>query len=179
MDFDQTNRWLTLVANLAVIAGILVLAIELRQNTQQLRAQSYQAWNAANTAIDMAIADPNLSAIVASGHADSSNLSGDTYISYAMFHMSMLQMAQSAHYLYLQGALDEELWQAEMRRAAGILSITGVRQWWVAGGRTQLSPSFVRFIESVDPGETLRWNWDKERGFYSSDFSEPIELPSE
>jgi len=179
VDFDKTNRWLTLMANFAVIAGILVVAIELRQNTQQLRVHAYQAWNAANTAIDMTIADPELSAIVAGGHADSANLSNDTYIAYAMFHLSMLQMAQSAHYLYLQGALDEELWQAEMRRAAGLLSLPGVRQWWNAGGRTQLSPSFVDYIESVDPGETMRWNWDKERGFYPSSFSEEFEHQAE
>jgi len=33
MDTDRLNRWLTLVANLAVVAGIIFLAIEIRQNT--------------------------------------------------------------------------------------------------------------------------------------------------
>jgi len=33
MDTDRLNRWLTLVANLGVIAGIVFLAIEIRQNT--------------------------------------------------------------------------------------------------------------------------------------------------
>lgn len=179
MDFDRTNRWLTLVTNFAVIAGILFLVVELQQNTQQLRVQSYQAWNAANAAINMAIANQELSAIVSSGHANSANLSKDTYIAYAMFHLSMMQMAQSAHYLYLQGALDEELWQAEMQRAAGILSLPGVRQWWNAGGRTQLSPSFVDFIEAVDPGKTIRWNWDEEGGFFPSDFSAEFEPPAQ
>ena len=174
MDLEKTNRWLTLIGNFAVIAGIFFLAIEIRQNTQQIQVQSYQAWNAANTAMNMTIADPSLSAIVSAGHADSTGLSRDTYIAYAMFHLSMLQMAQSANYLYLQGALDEELWQAEMHRAAGILSLPGVRQWWDAGGRTQVSPSFADFIESVGPGQTTRWNWDESRGFYSSDFSDDM-----
>ncbi len=178
MFLEKTNRWLTLVANFAVIAGIFFLAAEIRQNTQQLQVQSYQNWNAANTAINMTIADPDLSSIVSSGHADSANLSKQTYIAYAMFHLSLLQMAQSANYLYLQGVLDEELWRAEMGRAAGLLSLPGVRQWWNAGGRTQVSPSFARFIESVDPGETIRWNWDEERGFFPSEFSAEYEPPA-
>ena len=157
MKLDEANRWLTLLTNFAVIAGIVFLAIEIQQNTQQLKAQSYQSWNAANTEINLAIANAELSGIVAKGHVDSSNLSEETYIAYAMYHMSLMQMAQSAHYLYLEGALDEELWEAEMRRASAILSLPGVRQWWNAGGRTQLSPSFVKYVESLESDQTVRW----------------------
>jgi len=176
IDLGQT---VAVLANVGVIAGIIFLAIEVQQNTRQLRNQSYQTWSAANTEINMTIADPGLSAIVASGHDGSENLTRDTYIAYAMFHLSMLQMAQSTHYLYLQDALDEELWQAEMQRAAAVLSMTGVRQWWQAGGRTQLSPSFVRFIESVEPGEVVRWNWDQDRGYFPSNFSAPVGTSNE
>jgi hypothetical protein len=116
--------------------------------------------------MNIAIADPELSAIVSLGHPNSANLTSETYIAYAMFHMSMLQMAQSTHYLYLEGSLDEELWEAEMDRVAGILAIPGVRQWWNAGGRTQLTPSFVAYLESIDP-EMIIWYWDEERGYTS------------
>lgn len=40
MNVDRLNRWLTLVANIGVIAGIVFLAIELRQNNELLEAQS-------------------------------------------------------------------------------------------------------------------------------------------
>jgi len=164
--FDNANRWLTLTANFAVIAGIVILAVELRQNTKQLELQSYQSWVTANVEMNIAIADPELSAIVSRGHANSANLTTETYIAYAMFHLSMLQMAQSTHYLYLQGSLDKELWEAEMDRAAGILAIPGVHQWWDAGGRTQLTPSFVAFLESIEPNMTI-WYWDEEQGYTS------------
>ena len=164
MNFDKANHWLVLIANIAVIAGIAFLAVELRQNTKQLELQSYQSWVAANMELNIAISDPLLSAIVSRGHADSANLTGESAIAYAMFHMSMLQMSQSTHYLYLEGSLDRELWESEMDRAAGILSIPGVRQWWDAGGRTQLTPSFVEFLESREPGVTI-WYWDEDRGF--------------
>lgn len=166
MDIDKVNRWLTLIANFAVIAGIIFLGVEIQQNTQQLQVQSYQAWRAANTEMNMAIADPELSAIAAAGHVDSTELSKDTYIAYAMFHLSLMQMAQSTHYLYQQGSLDRELWEAEMYRAAEILSLPGVRQWWDAGGRTQLTPSFAAYIENISSESVIRWNWDEERGFY-------------
>ena len=163
---ESLNQWLTLLANVGVLAGIVFLAVGLQQNTQQLKLQSYQAWQTANNEINMMVTDPKLSAIVSSGHSDPTQLTKDNYIAYAMYHMSMMQMAQATHYLYLQGAIDEELWQAEMNRAALILSsLGGVRQWWDAGGKTQLAPSFVEFIESIESSST-RWNWDSERGFF-------------
>jgi len=164
VNFEKANHWLVLVANIAVIAGIVFLAVELRQNTKQLELQSYQSWVAANMELNIAISDPLLSAIVSRGHPDSANLTSESAIAYAMFHMSMLQMAQSMNYLYLEGSLDKELWESEMDRAAGILSIPGVRQWWDAGGRTQLAPSFVEFLEFREPGVTI-WYWDEDRGF--------------
>ena len=34
MDTDRLNRWLTLIANLGVVAGLIFLAVELNQNTK-------------------------------------------------------------------------------------------------------------------------------------------------
>ena len=166
MKFDNANQWLTLISNFAVIAGIVFLAVELQQNTKQLETQSYQAWVATNMEINTAIADPELSGIIARGHLNPRDLTRDTYVAYAMIHMSMLQMAQSTHYLYLQGSLDKELWEAEMYRAAAIINIPGVRQWWDAGAKTQLAPSFVDHIESLDPDVSETWSWDEKRGYY-------------
>jgi len=42
MDADKINRWLTLGANLAVLASIVFLAVEIRQNTEMTRAQMTQ-----------------------------------------------------------------------------------------------------------------------------------------
>ncbi len=43
MKSDRLNRWLTLAANVGVIAGILFLAIELRQNNELLTLEANYA----------------------------------------------------------------------------------------------------------------------------------------
>ncbi len=40
MDSDRLNKWLTLSANLAVVAGIIFLGLELRQNNRLLQQQA-------------------------------------------------------------------------------------------------------------------------------------------
>jgi hypothetical protein len=37
---DKINKWLTLAANVAVVAGIFFLALELSQNSRMMHAQT-------------------------------------------------------------------------------------------------------------------------------------------
>ncbi len=39
MDTDKFNRWLTLTANLGILIGLVLLIVEIRQNSQLMRAQ--------------------------------------------------------------------------------------------------------------------------------------------
>jgi hypothetical protein len=164
----EVGQAISILANFGVIVGIVFLAIEIRQNNQQLALQSYQAWVASNLQINAYFMDPEISAITAKGNADSKNLSRDSFVAHAMSHLALFQMAQSTDYLYRSGALDRELWQAEMNRAAGILAAPGVRQWWDAGGRTQVSPGFADFIESVQ-SDIATWDWRPETGYFRND----------
>jgi hypothetical protein len=102
---NKSNQWLTLLANIGVVAGIVFLAFELQQNNKQLELQSYQSWVAANLEINAALTDPALSGIMARGHLNSVNLSNESFIAYAMLNMSVMQMAQSTDYLYRSGSL--------------------------------------------------------------------------
>ncbi len=43
MDTDMANRWLTLVANLGVLVGIVLILIELNQNADLMKAQMTQS----------------------------------------------------------------------------------------------------------------------------------------
>lgn len=59
---DRTNQWLTLIANIGVIAGLLFLGYEIRQNTNIAKASAYReniqdiaAWR------ELTIVDPDLS----------------------------------------------------------------------------------------------------------------------
>ena len=43
MDSDRVNRWLTLGANLGVLIGLMLLIVEIEQNTDLVRAEIEQA----------------------------------------------------------------------------------------------------------------------------------------
>ncbi len=98
------------------------------------------------------------------GFTDSADLSEDSWVAFAYWNLGVMQMAQSVDYLYRSGSLDKTLWESEIQRAAMILTLPGVNQWWHAGGRTQLTPEFVELIECTESRVKL-FNWEKGRGF--------------
>jgi hypothetical protein len=43
MDSDRLNRWLTLIANFGVVVGLILLVVEIRQNTDFIKQESIVA----------------------------------------------------------------------------------------------------------------------------------------
>jgi hypothetical protein len=56
VNLDSTNRWLTLVANIGVLAGLIFLANELQQNTVATRLEAASNFNASFSEIELFIA---------------------------------------------------------------------------------------------------------------------------
>ncbi len=51
MNLDNLNKWLMLAANLGVIGGIILLAVELQQNNELLQSQARAARHDARTGV--------------------------------------------------------------------------------------------------------------------------------
>ncbi len=173
LEFSQLlGNYGEFVGAIAIGVTLIYVAVQLKQNTASVKANAYQEWSASNVEINVALSNPAQSQVIAAGNLDSTNLTDRTFVAFAMMHMAIMQMAQSTDYLYRSGSLDRELWEAEMNRVAGILAAPGVRQWWDAGGRTQLAPRFVKLLESTQ-SSIAYWNWDSERGFFRGDVFVP------
>lgn len=168
MDWEAVGAISEIIAVAVVVVTLIYVAVQIRQNTASVRATGYQQWLSANLELNTAAADQSMSHLFAIANADSKNLSDESFVSFAMWNLGVMQMAQATNYLYKSGSLDRELWEAEMNRAAGILAFPGVRQWWEAGGKTQLTPSFVKELEGIQSNISY-WNWDSQKGFFAGD----------
>ena len=166
MDSAKLRGWISIVANLGVLAGLILVAVQIRQSSTMLQGTSYQTWLGANVELNNALTQLNQGGRFADGNTGSRNLDEDSFMPFAMWNYSVFQMFQATNYMYEQGALDQSLWQAEMERAAGFLTLPGVRELWDAGMKTQLTPEFVSLVESTPTTMTV-WDWDVERGFHS------------
>ncbi len=76
MDNDRLNRWLTLGANLAVLAGLVALVVEIRTNTAAVQAASVQeAVNSSREYLLNIALDEDLSRIRQTGRMNLEELS--------------------------------------------------------------------------------------------------------
>ena len=65
MDVEKINRWLTLIANIGVVGGLIFLGIEIQQNTNATRASAIQqATNVARQQLYVYAEDPELTRLV-------------------------------------------------------------------------------------------------------------------
>ncbi len=167
MTAAKTRDWVSIGANVGILVGLILVAIQINQNNEMIRGSSYQMWVASNMELNAAATQAELSKTLNRGWMDSRELTEDTFIQFAMWNYSMMQMAQATDYLYKQGSLDQSLWETEIHRAALFLTAPGIRQWWDAGGKSQLTPEFVELVEST-PSTMSTWTWDAEQGFVTA-----------
>ncbi len=68
MNLDSTNRWLTLAANIGVMAGIIFLAFELQQNTVATQLQAASNFQSSFSEIEFLIAgNPEFAELLTKG----------------------------------------------------------------------------------------------------------------
>ncbi len=157
-----------LVGSLGAVIALIYLAVQVRQNTRGIRTSAHQHVVTANAAVTMAPAhNLDFAALLWKGAGSSKALTEETQVAFNLWCFQYFMMIQATHQLFLDDAVDEGVWQRELQRAVGGLKVPGFREWWEAGGRTQLSPNFVTLVEST-PLDIVGIGWSPEQGFLPS-----------
>ena len=149
MNLDSTNRWLTLAANIGVLAGILFLAYEIQQNTVATRLEAASNFNDSFSEIELFVAgNPEFAELLARGR-DGGEVSGVDQLRLTVFYNNVLRQWQFTHFQYLSDAFDEDFWQAN--RAFMIEIVSGdiglVNHW--QNFRHQYSLSFNNMMKAM------------------------------
>ena len=149
MNLDSTNRWLTLAANIGVLAGILFLAYELQQNTVASRLEAASNFQHSFNEIEMLIAgSPEFAELLIKGR-EGENTSTAEQIRLAVFYNNVLRQWQFIHFQYLSDALSEDIWKGQRAFLAQTIGDdSGLFNHWQTNKR-QYSQSFNELVESI------------------------------
>ncbi len=159
MNAKNVSRWLTLSASIGVVIGLVLLLIELDQNSDLVRAQIHQARSDAHVGMRLARADSEFlfpaweKFRAAGGPDDLSAMDQLTPIEAARvrdYISALHQDYDNLYYQYQQGYLDEEYYryrvESSIRRFAPLWKKLGIFE---AGGRR---PSFDAEIKRILSG---------------------------
>lgn len=139
LEFDQI---LSLLANFAVVAGILLLVLQLSQNREIVIAQTRAA--VSQSFIDVAAlwASENNAALVERGNRGD-ELSSDEYLKYTLLLAAVFRGNENAYYQYRQGLYDRDEFFAQREAWWRLLmNNKGVVDFWCLV-RSSYSPEFV------------------------------------
>lgn len=149
MKLSKLNEWLTLGANLGVLAGIIFLAVELQQNTQMMKSQTRDAMTQKTIDWRYTLASNRE---LTEAWADSEGIMSNPEYDANFFALSSLYDArfriwENEWYQYRQGLFDESEFSARLF-------------YW--GRVLQRRPDLALY-------------WEVQRGNYSGSFAEQID----
>ena len=151
---DKLNQWLTLVANLAVIAGMVFLALELSQNSRMMQTQTRNAVTESILNFQFNAETSGLRALAQKANSDPASLTAEESQRVAQLYVSNLRLWENIHYQYRNGVFDEDEFNAERNswRALGERTplLRGV--YCQLKQRGSLSPAFVTEMDRLAYG---------------------------
>ena len=146
---DSTNRFLALAANIGVLAGIIFLAYELRQNTVATQLEAASNFQGSFTELEMLIAgNPEFAELLRKGVEGESTTATERF-RLSAFYTNVLRQWQFIHFQYLTDAINEETWRGERAYLAEVMGFdSGLFTHWQSN-KQRYTPQFNEMIESM------------------------------
>ena len=155
MKLENADRWLTLGANLGVLAGILLLVYELAQNRALMEAQTRNEVSVQIVDLLRDVStDPQLAALLRRA-GDGEPLSAEEVIQHRHRTLAMLRYFENVHYQYRNGLYDEVEYSRQQEAWRGFLSAPASRVVW-CDWRETFSPEFVRVFNELHASVTCQ-----------------------
>ncbi len=149
MKTSVLNQWLSLGANLGVIAGIVFLGLEIQQNTAVTRSAAAQEISNASVEFFMRVAEnSDLARVVKVANENPSELSEVEIVQYEYVTGAIFMLMEGAYKQFRLGYLPEAGWEPYEKLIKGLLSNPVSRNWWV-NGSTVFSPEFETMVIAV------------------------------
>ena len=131
MNWDAIGASAETLGAIGVIATLAYLALQIRQNNNQLRGSATQAvYEYQRSLTEMLSEDPELYKIALRGNEDWSSLDTFEQQRFSIWCLHETGMWEMCHRLLEQGALDHELYDAKEAYWLQLHSSPGRREWW-------------------------------------------------
>lgn len=145
MDRTKLDSWLTVVANLAVLGGLVFVGLEIRQNTRQLRADASHSITASVNEMNAGVYnDPSLADLLIRGEQDLDDLSSIERRRFDHFQFSRLNVVEYIRDLEAEGVVDlnfrfEDFVVRQFRTKPGLQAFIREREETYAGSQELLA----------------------------------------
>jgi len=148
VDSSKLNSWLTLVANIGVLLGLLLLVVEIRHNTAASQAQTAQAIidSSRNFLVGIAM-NESFARIRESGESDITNLSDSDAYRFGAYSRGNWLYFQNVWIQWTLGVVDDRIWWTMKEIICEIQSQPGNLEEWEQH-RGVMNEEFAKIVDS-------------------------------
>jgi len=156
MSLEQASYLSQVIGALAVIASLIFVGFQVRQNTRAQRVVAVNSLAAAAVAINVpAMESPAFGEALATALKDWKAASRDQRIIAHYFLFSLFKLLENAWYQQKAGILDQAHWLGWESLLRKYYHSEGVRQVWWPSRRHAYSPEFQNFLAKTKPLEEI------------------------
>ena len=138
-----------LIGGLAVVASLVYLALQIRQNTRTVRGSTLHLNTDLWASLFLRLAEPDIARAYVAGMAGRPDMKPLHYTQFFFICRAMFLGYENQYYQVRQGVLDRETYEAYQRAiATQFLAFPGFRIWWQQS-RSVFSPAFAEHIDAM------------------------------
>ena len=173
---DRVNSWLSLIASVGILAGLVLVAIELNQNTDQLRLQLVVQTTQKLFENNRDLLGDNPTSTIAKSITNPEDLTYEEFLIASSFVLNGLNEWEDRFFIHEKGLISDRDWKRHIDHNIGwTLGNRFAQQYWQIAKST-FEQEFVQYIDqaltNIDENSTYR-EW-LESGFSGdSEDSEP------
>lgn len=142
-----------IAAAVLVAPTLIYLAVQVRQNTAQMRANAAHQYLETNKDLNLAlIGNKQAAGVYRRGVENFTALDEDEKTQFFFFTGQYYQAFSNMYDLWRDGALPESAWHPIRKHLISMLAMPGTRHVWDSWGREGLPAAFVVYVDRLGSG---------------------------
>nr|AEA07652.1 hypothetical protein [uncultured bacterium] len=133
----------------AVVATLGYLAVQIRQNSRAVKNSAAQSLlSEANESLRVASSHPTTARAVILGQTLFDELSEGEKAQFITWMFAWMRTIEQAYLQFLQGYIDEEIWEGHMAHHQQLIHAPAIKEWWSHRGRF-FSQKFQNYMNEL------------------------------
>ena len=148
MEFDRLNRWLALAANLGLLAGLILVALQLNQTSELARAQLINEGNLTASEVWAGLMGEDPAEAIAKSIENPSEMTFADFMVVDAYLWIAVNIFHRNYELAREGMFETTDWQERIDSlGTWYLGNAFARAWWEEEARHFFEPEFVAYID--------------------------------
>ena len=149
MKQEKLSSTLSLIANLGVLIGLVILILELGQNTDHLRLQLLDQISSRAITNNALFLSPNPAPVIEKALLEPESLSYSEFLVMDAYLINALNGWEDRFFLYEAGLVDDADWRTKIDEEAGwYLGSRFGKNWWRSVARDVFEPEFAAHVDA-------------------------------